>query len=175
MNTHGMSHTKFYQHYSAMRTRVKNKKSKDYPHYGGRGIAICPRWEQSFLNFKQDMHQKYIDAQKKYPGEHLSINRDDVNGDYCPENCDFIPKKENIQETGPTAPQRIGFVDLKKKTVTFFNSQLEASQKTGITQPDISRICDGKIKQPKNKFFYREDDLDYNAPGVKIFSIPAAK
>lgn len=37
-----------------MRRRCLNPKAEKYPHYGGRGIAVCERWE-SYDAFYEDM------------------------------------------------------------------------------------------------------------------------
>jgi len=75
--THGSSGTKLYGVYSAMIRRCRNKKSKGYSEYGGRGIAVCERWS-SFAAFVEDMGT---------PIEGATLDRIDVNGDYCPKNC----------------------------------------------------------------------------------------
>lgn len=61
-----------------MRRRCSDPESKDYPHYGGRGIRVCDRW-LDFPTFMADMGPK--------PSAAHSIDRIDVNGNYEPSNC----------------------------------------------------------------------------------------
>lgn len=80
--THGESATSLYKNYHAILQRCYNIESDNYENYGGRGIKVCERWldtEKGYINFKEDMGSK--------PSKNFSIERKDVNGDYCPENC----------------------------------------------------------------------------------------
>lgn len=76
---HGYSKTKLYGTWSDMKKRCYDKNTNNYHDYGGRGIVVCDRWLESFKNFLEDMGEK--------PGKEYSIDRIDVDGDYCLENC----------------------------------------------------------------------------------------
>ena len=68
--------------WSSMLTRCYNKNSKGYKHYGGRGIKVCDRWKtdnMGFENFLVDMGER--------PSPLYTLDRVDVDGNYCPENC----------------------------------------------------------------------------------------
>lgn len=84
--THGGSHTKLYKTWCNIKERCYNINAKDYKNYGGRGIKMCDRWLESFENFYADMGNK--------PTPNHSIDRDDVNGDYCKENCKWATNDE---------------------------------------------------------------------------------
>jgi hypothetical protein len=90
MKTHGESKTKFYSRYIGIRRRCIEKKNKDYPRYGGRGIIF--EWN-SFEEFKKDMYESFLIHFKKY-GKNTSIERINSNGNYCKENCIWATIKE---------------------------------------------------------------------------------
>jgi len=74
---HGMEGTKTYRAWSSMKVRCLNKNSENYARYGGRGIKVCERW-MSFVNFLQDMG---------VAPQSMTLERNNVNGDYEPGNC----------------------------------------------------------------------------------------
>ncbi len=78
--------------YSHMKERCYNKNSKSYKRYGGRGIKVCDEWKNSYQSFKDwALKNGYQDG--------LEIDRIDNEGDYSPDNCRFVTKKENLRNT----------------------------------------------------------------------------
>ena len=75
-----MSKTRLYEIWHSMKRRCLDKNLINYKNYGGRGIIVCVEWKDDFKNF-------YEWAIKNGYKENLSIDRIDVNGNYCPENC----------------------------------------------------------------------------------------
>lgn len=83
-----------YGTYANMMQRCYSETCKDYPIYGGRGIAVCDRWRDDFLNFAEDMGER--------PAAH-TLDRIDPNGDYSPGNCrwaDHATQRRNISKEG---------------------------------------------------------------------------
>ena len=88
--THGMCKTKLYTMWRNMKARCMNKNNTSYHWYGERGITICDEWLNSFEAF-------YNWAINSGYSHDLSIDRIDVNGNYCPTNCRFATKKEQAR------------------------------------------------------------------------------
>jgi hypothetical protein len=79
-----------YRAWENMKSRCSNPNSTGYDSYGGRGISFCERW-RVFESFVEDMGAK--------PSPKHSLDRIDVNGDYCPENCRWAtPQEQSINK-----------------------------------------------------------------------------
>lgn len=76
----GMTHTRIYHIWYNMKHRCYNPKNRNYKNYGGRGIKVCEEWLNDFQAF-------YDWAMSNGYSDNLTIDRIDVNGNYCPENC----------------------------------------------------------------------------------------
>lgn len=86
---HGEWTTKLWGHWSAMRRRCNTVTTGNYKLYGGRGIRVCDEWKD-YLAFRDwALSHDYDDS--------LSLDRIDVNGDYCPENCRWATPEQQAQ------------------------------------------------------------------------------
>jgi len=99
--------TNEYMAWQGIKHRCYNKKDSHYYLYGGRGIIMCDRWKNSFLNFIQDMGNR--------PSGNYSIDRINNNGNYEPSNCMWATAKaqQNNKRTN-----RMILVDGNNMTIT---------------------------------------------------------
>ena len=76
--THGRTGSKEYRAWLAMRERCSCPRYQGYSRYGGRGIRVCQRWEESFQDFFRDIGPA--------PSPQHSLGRIDNDGNYEPSN-----------------------------------------------------------------------------------------
>ena len=82
-----MNRKRLYTIYSSMLQRCYSSKSISYKYYGLKGITVCDEWKNSFDAFAEwAKNNGYNDS--------LSIERRDNSKNYCPENCCWIPLKD---------------------------------------------------------------------------------
>lgn len=88
---HGMCEFPEYQVWQRMKNRCHNKNAKDYERYGGIGIKVCDSWMESFKNFIDDMGIR--------PKDNYQIDRINTLKGYYRENCRWVSRKVNAQNT----------------------------------------------------------------------------
>jgi hypothetical protein len=87
---HGQRNHRLYKTWQGMLRRCNNPNDFGYYNYGGRGIKVCDRWKD-INNFLLDMYPTYQEG--------LELDRINVNGNYEPDNCRWITRKQNMNNT----------------------------------------------------------------------------
>lgn len=103
-----------------MKYRCYKKSTPNYKNYGARGIKICDEWLNSI-----DAFCDWADKNGYAPD--LSIERIDVNGDYCPENCTWVSRKDQCLNKTDTV--RITFNN-KTQTLSQWSDELGLPRQT---------------------------------------------
>lgn len=92
---HGGSKQRLYHIWVDIKRRCYDKHCDHYYTYGGRGIKVCDEWKNSYPAFRSWAENNGFNHDST--GREQSIDRIDVNKDYCPENCRFITYSENTR------------------------------------------------------------------------------
>ncbi len=114
--THGLTKSPEHRTWGSMIQRCENINHHAYMNYGGRGISICKRWRESFLNFLADMGAR--------PSISHSIDRINNNGNYEPSNCRWATEQEQKSNRSDNR-----FITFRGETMTIS----DLAKKHGIT------------------------------------------
>lgn len=137
---HGMCNSRIYRIWCNMKSRCECKSNDAYKLYGQRGISVCEDWK-TFESFeKWAMLNGYSD--------NLTIDRIDVNGNYCPENCRWATCK---QQGNNTRSCRFITYNGDTKTMREWEEHLGLGRgvisfrlKNGWTEEESLKIKDGR-------------------------------
>jgi hypothetical protein len=125
--THGKSGTPVYNVWLSMRRRCSDPNNAQYIYYGGRGIGVCRRWNESFEEFHRDMGD---------PPLNYTLERIDNNLGYSPDNCKWATWEEQNNNR-----RNSHFVTINGKTKTI----TEWSREYGINAHTVyGRIHRGR-------------------------------
>lgn len=83
LTTHGDTGSQAHRSWRHMRARCLDPNNVHYRHYGGRGITICPEWDD-YAVFRADMGE---------PKTGQTLDRINPNGNYEPANCRWASRQ----------------------------------------------------------------------------------
>lgn len=143
--THGMSHTRLYVTWCAMKSRCLLPSTKHYRYYGGRGIKVCAEWLRSFEPFRD-----WAKSSGYHPS--LELDRVDSNGNYEPGNCRWA----NRIQQGHNTRKRAGTSQFKGVSLTTKTNKWRAQIKCGdeslhlgyfFSEQQAARAYDAKARE----------------------------
>ena len=134
---HGMARHPAYAVWRSMLDRCRLPTHQAWANYGGRGITVCPAWQESFTAFWEDMGPTYA------PG--LTLDRKLNDSGYSPGNCHWTTSKAQANNTRAnvlvgeeTASQLAERTSVKRSTMYYRLSRGVPTER--LTEPpDFSR------------------------------------
>lgn len=103
-----------YRTWLKIKSRCNRVNDPKYSRYGGRGIKVCDRWNFNYENFLEDMGRR--------PDNKSSIDRINVDENYCPENCRW---SDSIEQANNKTNSRYYEYNNEKLTIAQWSRKLE--------------------------------------------------
>ena len=147
---HGGSYTRLNNIWNGMKYRCSP--TKGHKDYGKRGISVCEKWSNSFEQFRRWAYNNGYN-------DNLTIERKNVNGNYEPKNCKWIPlseqannKRSNIVVDGKNLSQWSKELGLSQRTLGY------RKDREGLVRNILRPLRKEKSKYPGVSF----DDSNNN-------------
>lgn len=141
----GQSHTFTGVSYASIVTRCYNEKALSFKMYGAKGVTICNRWRESYLNFLEDMGERPFGT---------SLDRIDNSKGYFKENCRWAtPKEQACNQSSNRTLSAFGksqCVSLWEKETGIKSSTIRSRLKYGWSIEDSLSIPLRNKKKPTN-------------------------
>lgn len=163
---HGLSGTRLAIIRNGMIGRCYNPKSANWNAYGGRGIKICDEWKNKDTGMKNFYDWAMANGYK----DGLTIERIDVNGNYCAENCTWITMEEqqfnkrsyDYDEQQKTALFNRELVSLLEERGICFVTIRQRMKKYGVTFEKALKMTqkDGYKYKKVNKYLPQYQDKE---------------
>lgn len=96
--THGLTKTKEYVAWQAMKTRCTNPNAKSWQYHGGAGVKVDPLFMDSFEAFLAEIGPA--------PTKLHTVDRRDPFGDYAPGNLRWATQTEQMRNTRKVRKRR---------------------------------------------------------------------
>lgn len=142
-----------YGRWNMIKQRCNNATNNKFHVYGGRGISICPEWED-FHNF-----EKW--ALKNGFKGHLTIDRIDTNGNYEPSNCRWVDQR--VQQNNRRNNRMIVYKN-KEYTLSELSRMAGLDSETLAVRLSSGMSVNDAVSKPLhyNRIMVSVDGVDYS-------------
>jgi hypothetical protein len=135
---HGVSRHQAYNRWLNIKKRCYDKKNPAFINYGALGISVCPEWKNNASVFCA-----WWDSLSPSDFKEPTIERIDVHGDYCPNNCKIIEKDKQPRNRKSIRGSSSKYIGVSRKRRRFqaqvmhkgknhyigvFNSEIKAAK-----------------------------------------------
>lgn len=118
--THGKCRTPEHSAWAAMKQRCTDRNCSSFHRYGGRGIAVCDEWINSFDAFLLDMGPR--------PSARHSLDRKDNNLGYSKDNCRWATHPEQCSNRSTSV------------VLEFYGKRMSITEWSAISQVPASAV-----------------------------------